>query len=327
MRLQPLSGKEAEGLLSALVGSNKLAASRAAATLLRAASGNPLFLEETVQTLREAGIVDDEGWHLADATAELPTSTSLHGLIASRLDKLAPSEKQVAHYASVVGEVFWPGAIAHLQGEAGGVSSDLIEHLGELVKRDFVRELETSTLSGEREFAFKHILIRDAAYGQMPKGRRFELHVRLAEWTQALSTTEELIEVVAWHYERAALLAREVVRSPVKAPVREAVAALSAAAEKVERREGLREADGFYACALQLVDEADEEALDLSSRRARVLIGLGNVQQGLQWLGRLKTAARKAGRLDVAWDRTHVHRPGWTTARGVSPTRWNAPRS
>ena len=244
LRLEALSDEAGAALLRELLGSEELAAAPEAATLLRAAGGNPLFLEETVLALREAGLVDDEGWHLPPGTDELPTATSLQSLIGSRLDQLPRPEKRIAQHASVVGAVFWPGSVAHVQGDTAKQNGDLIGHLEALEQRDFVREHEISSVSGEREYGFKHILIRDVAYGQLPKGRRIELHMRFAEWMQALPT-EEFIEIVAWHLERACRLAGEVARSPVEPPIDEAVAALVRAAEKAEHREGIREAERF----------------------------------------------------------------------------------
>jgi predicted ATPase len=300
LRLEALSGEAAQTMVRELLGSERLGGTPASALLLRTAGGNPLFLLEMVHALRERGFLDHEGWHLPDETAELPTPRTLESLIVSRLDQLAWPAKQIAQHASVVGAVFWPGAVAHMQSDGRGVNADVVEHLMTLERRDFVLEHDTSTVDGEREFAFTHILIRDAAYGQLPKGRRIELHVRFADWVRALSAADEFIEIVAWHLEHACLLAREVVRSPVEPPIREAVLALSHAGEKAERREGLREADGYYARALVLAGEGGEDAVDLGVRRAGVLIGLGRVREGLELLKPIEVEARAVGRLDLA---------------------------
>jgi tetratricopeptide (TPR) repeat protein len=266
--------------------------------LLRTAGGNPLFLEETVQALRDAGMVDDQGWHLPDDAAELPTPTSLQGLIGSRLDQLARPEKRLAQNASVVGTVFWPGAVVHLQASSGGMD-ELVPKLRSLEKRDMVREHELSSVAGELEFAFKHILIRDVAYGQLPKGRRMELHLRFAEWVRTLPT-EEFIEIVAWHLERSCKLATEVARTPVEPPIAEAVAALCAAADKAERREGIREADRYYARALELVgEERSEQALEARLGRAGTLDMLGDLQRADELLVQVADCGTEIGHADL----------------------------
>ena len=298
LRLEALSDEAGTALLRELLGSEALAEAPEAATLLRAAGGNPLFLEETVLALREGGLVDEEGWHLPPGTDELPTATSLQSLIGSRLDQLPRPEKRIAQHASVVGAVFWPGSVAHVQGDAAKQNGDLTGHLEALEQRDLVREHEDSSVAGEREYGFKHILIRDVAYGQLPKGRRIELHMRFAEWMQALPS-EEFIEIVAWHLERACRLAGEVARSPVEPPVDEAVAALIRAAEKAEHREGTREAERFYIRALELVDDEHELALELRLRRARMLYALGKADQAVELLMPIADAASAADNLHV----------------------------
>jgi tetratricopeptide (TPR) repeat protein len=283
MRLEALSDAAGTALLRELLGSDELATAPQAATVLRAAGGNPLFLEETVLALQEAGLVDEHGWHLPPGTEELPTATSLQALIGSRLDQLPRPEKRIAQHASVVGSVFWPGSVAHVQGDAGKQADELVQHIEGLEQRDLVRAHEVSSVAGEREYGFKHILIRDVAYGQLPKGRRIELHMRFAEWMQALPT-EEFIEIVAWHLERSCRLAGEVARSPVEPPVSEAVAALMRAAEKAERREGMREAERYYARALEIVDDGHEATFELRVRQAKTLQVLGRVQEALELL-------------------------------------------
>jgi len=299
IRLEGLTDEGARALLHELLGSEELANAPAADTLLRTAGGNPLFLEETVQAMHNAGMVDDEGWHLPDDTDELPTPTSLQGLIGSRLDQLARPEKRLAQNASVVGTVFWPGAVQHLQGEAVPPDPELVGKLRSLEERDLVREHELSTVAGELEFAFKHILIRDVAYGQLPKGRRMELHMRFAEWVRALPT-EEFIEIVAWHLERSCKLAGEVARTPVEPPIVEAVAALCAAADKAERREGIREADRYYARALELVGEQrSAQALGARLGRAGTLDMLGELQRADELLVQVADGGTEIGRADL----------------------------
>ena len=119
------------------------------------------------------------------------------------------------------------------------------------------------------------MLIRDVAYGRLPKGRRVGLHVRFADWIDALPDgSEEFVEILAYHLEQACLVAREVGRSEVPPPVDRAVEALSKAGEKAEQREGLREAHRFYSRALELIPVGGVATLlDLRLRRARARSG------------------------------------------------------
>jgi predicted ATPase len=198
-----------------------------AKALIENAGGNPLFLEETVRMLHDEGLIDLEQWQ-SDEARELPIPTSVQGLISSRLDRLERGEKQLAHHASVVGPVFWAGAVAHLGLDNGTPPEDPRPGLQELERRDFVAHRTVSTVAGEDEYAFKHILMRDVAYGQLPKGRRAQLHLRFSDWvTGERGKGEEFIEIVAWHLEQACGLSREVARSPIEPPIREAADALA----------------------------------------------------------------------------------------------------
>jgi class 3 adenylate cyclase/tetratricopeptide (TPR) repeat protein len=261
-------------LLSELLGTEDTTAGPLEA-LLRNAGGNPLFLEETVRMVVDAGMDLEDGGATDAETLGVPSS--LQALIGSRLDQLPVPDKRVAQTASVVGTVFWPGAVATMDSGNGDLSS----HLQALEQRDFIRSLPGSTVTGEPEYAFKHILIRDVAYGQLPKGRRVDLHVRFADWVEALPAGEdELVEIVAYHLEQACRLAGEVARSPVPPPVLRAVEALIGAAEKAERREGMREAARFYERALAVVgDELPETAIEIRLRRGRMRTALGELRQ------------------------------------------------
>jgi predicted ATPase/class 3 adenylate cyclase len=285
IELDALPAEAGQALLTQLLGQAELAKNAVAASVLRTAGGNPLFLEEMVQMLLDAGLVDSEGWHVEAEAGELAVPTSLQALIGSRLDQLPGSQKRIAQHASVVGTVFWPGAVAYLDGNTAP-NGDLATGLNELERRDLVHRNEVSSVAGEREYAFKHVLIRDVAYAQLPKGRRAHFHLRFADWTSALpGRGDEFIEIVAYHLEQACLLAREVAHSPVEPPVLEAVTALARAGEKAERREGIREAERFYARALAVVgDEHPEITTELRLRRGRALTGLGELRGAAELL-------------------------------------------
>jgi class 3 adenylate cyclase/tetratricopeptide (TPR) repeat protein len=284
IRLCPLGEQESQALLAELVGAGAPALAGRLQALLDKAGGNPLFLEETVRMLVEGGFLE-EG---ADDAESLPVPTSIQSLIGSRLDGLPAQEKRVAQHASVAGSVFWSGAVAHLSGEDG----ELDRRLELLEQRDFVRAHEVSTVADEREWAFKHILTRDVAYGRLPKGRRISLHVRFGEWISALpGGEEEFVEIVAYHLEQACRLAREVGRSEVPPPIERAVEMLMRAAERAEQREGIREADRFYERALALVDAEEDKALELRFRRARLLAVLADHKAAERDLGPVLEAA------------------------------------
>jgi class 3 adenylate cyclase/tetratricopeptide (TPR) repeat protein len=300
VELQTLGREQAAALLTDLTGDPELAETPFAAALIANAGGNPLFLEETVRTLREQGLIDLEQWQ-AEGAAELPVPTSVQGLISSRLDRLATPEKQLAHHASVVGAVFWAGAVAHLGASANTPPSDPHSGLAELERRDFVAQAPVSSVADDDEYSFKHILMRDVAYGQLPKGRRAELHLRFSDWVDVLpGSADEFVEVVAWHLEQACRLSREVAKSPIDPPIREAVAALADAARRAERRESLREAHRYYSRALGVLDEEHPELeVELRLRRGDILMMLGELKEAAGELEWVAEAASSLGRTDV----------------------------
>jgi class 3 adenylate cyclase/tetratricopeptide (TPR) repeat protein len=300
VELQALGPEQAAALLTDLTGDPALASTPFASALIANAGGNPLFLEETVRTLREQGLIDLERWGSEDA-GELPIPTSVQGLISSRLDRLATAEKQLAHHASVIGAIFWAGAVAHLGPREGPQAGDPRTGLAELERRDFVAHQAASTVADDDEYAFKHILMRDVAYGQLPKGRRAELHLRFFEWVTALpGSADEFVEIVAWHLEQACRLSREVAKSPIEPPVREAAAALADAASRAERRESLREAHRYYSRALNVLDDDHPELdVELRLRRADILMMLGELREAAGELEWVAEAATDLGRTDV----------------------------
>jgi class 3 adenylate cyclase/tetratricopeptide (TPR) repeat protein len=300
IELNTLGRQQAVALLTDLLGDAALAETPFASALIENAGGNPLFLEETVRTLRDRGLVDAERWRSEDV-GDLPVPTSVQGLISSRLDQLDSTEKRLAHHASVVGAVFWAGAVAHISVEEASPAADPRPGLASLERRDFVAHSAVSTVAGEDEYAFKHILMRDVAYGQIPKGRRAQLHVRFSDWVTILpGSAEEFAEVVAWHLEQACRLSREVARSPIEPPVLEAAGALANAARRAEQREGLREAHRYYTRALDVLGDAHAEVqLEVRLRRADITMMLGQLKEAGEELEKVADAAQQHGRADV----------------------------
>ncbi len=163
IELAPLTVDESMELADALARDGELPAARRA-LVLEKAEGNPLFLEETIRMLAEHDGGDEA----------IPDT--IHALIAARIDRLPSDEKRLLQHASVVGRVFWRGI---LERRGAGLVS---ERLDALIAREFVTREERSTISGEEAFRFKHVLIRDVAYGALSKGERAELHADVAAW-------------------------------------------------------------------------------------------------------------------------------------------------
>ncbi len=282
--LPPLTSAESQELVSELLGSPEPTAGLEA--LLDAAEGNPLFLEESVHLLAEGG---------GTATA-LAAPPSLRSMIGARLDRLPDLQRHLSLRASVVGGSFWPGAVASLN----GVVEDIEGALEALSGLDVADERSPSTIHGEREFAFKHDLIREVAYAACQKACAPSCTSAAPSGSPPARRVTSSSEIGAYHLEQACRLAGELERSPVPPPVEAAVEALRAAALKAERREGLREADRLYERALRLVsDDYPEIAVELRLRRARVLAALGDLDEAGERFRAVAADAGVVGRADL----------------------------
>ena len=173
--------------------------------------------------------------------------------------------------------------------------------LAELERRDFVAHLKISTVADDEEFSFNHILMRDVAYGQVPKGRRAQLHLGFTEWVEKLpSSADEFVEIVAWHLEQACLLSREVARSPIDPPIREAAEMLAEAGGRAERRESLREAHRYYTRALDLLGEEHADLrVGLRLHRADMAMMLGQLKEATDELLEVASQAAALSRTEV----------------------------
>ena len=220
--LLPLGDDESEELSNALLSRTDVTRIQRGLVLERA-EGNPLFLEEIAHALRDGRGLDG-----------IPDS--LQALIASRIDGVAADEKKLLQSAALIGRVFWRGALERLAPDI-----EVVELLDRLVNREFVVAEERSSISGEHAYRFKHVLIRDVAYGGMSKARRAEEHQAFADWV-ADRARDELAEIRAHHLEQAADLLIELAGTIPEDLARSAAEALEEAGRRGLRRGALRSA-------------------------------------------------------------------------------------
>ena len=238
-----LSDEETAVLLQRLLDRAVLDADAQQAVLQRA-EGNPLYAEEYARMLAE----HDGG--------DLPLPETVQGLIAARIDALAPGEKALLQDASVIGKVFWPGALPG--------AGDRILHA--LERKEFIRRDRRSSIAGETQYAFLHALVRDVAYGQIPRAERAGKHGRAAEWLTSLAgdRAEDHAEMLAHHYREALTLgeAAGMDTTALRDPARHAFAD---AAERAFSLSAGRTALDFARAALELTDPDSPErpALEL----------------------------------------------------------------
>jgi class 3 adenylate cyclase/tetratricopeptide (TPR) repeat protein len=260
LRLQPLSDEAVEELIA------KRVMGELRTKIARAASGNPLFIEEM---LAMAGERD----------GEVVVPPTLQTLLAARLDQLEAAERSVLELGSIEGEIFHRGAVQALAPEGTTVTP----HLAALVRKELIRG-DRPELAGEDGFRFRHILIRDAAYDAMSKARRADLHERLASWLeQRPDQLLELDEIVGYHLERACRYREELGLSADDRLTSAARMRLRSAAH----RAGLRQ---DYGAVVSLLERAAALApaaeLDLALET--------EIGDALIWVGRGDDALRRA---------------------------------
>jgi len=176
--------------------------------LVELADGNPLYAHEYTRMLIEQGTLHPSGeqWWL-ETGEDLPMPESVHAVIANRVDLLDPADRTVLQAAAVVGMQFWPGAVA----AALARPVDTIERsLRLLEKRDLIHEQATSTMAGQPEYRFGHVLVRDVCYQRLPRTERVARHERTADWLDSVSASRstDLAEVLAYHRYTAHEIAR-----------------------------------------------------------------------------------------------------------------------
>src|ERR687898_528435 len=186
--LSPLSGQETATLLHGLLEQTVLPAD-VQSLLLDRAGGNPLYAEEFARIALERDAL---------VGGELPLPESIQGLISARLDTLSDGEKALVQDASVVGKVFWLGALGQL---GGGVEPSSVEVLLQgLQRKQFVQRERRSSMEGDAQYSFAHTLVRDVAYSQIPRAERAEKHRRAAAWIESLGRPDDHVELRAHHY-------------------------------------------------------------------------------------------------------------------------------
>jgi ABC-type oligopeptide transport system substrate-binding subunit/class 3 adenylate cyclase len=174
--LGPLAPEAEAGLLRKLVGEGILPAA-IEERILKAAEGNPFFLEELVRSLSDRGAIVREGteWRFEHAVA-LEVPPTVEKVVLARVDALDAPAREAITAASALGRTF---SVPLLEGVLG--STGAAESLHKLERLDLVRALRRWP---EAEFSFKHALIQEAVYGTLLAEQRRELHRRATTWLE-----------------------------------------------------------------------------------------------------------------------------------------------
>jgi class 3 adenylate cyclase len=261
--LEPLDGAESEELARRLLEASGVVAEVARA-LSGTGEGNPLFIEELAAAVAERGA----------PAGELPTS--VRSIVAARLDALPPTERDAMLDASVVGKVFWGGALARMSGRGDGWR----DALDSLEGRDLIRRDPVSRLQGDVQYSFKHQLIREVAYGTLPRALRRERHAAVARFLEeAAGEAGEVVAALAHHWAEAGEGAR-------------AAEFFVRAGDQAGRGWAKDEAVTFYGQALELLPESEpERRRDVTRRRAVAMQAAYHLMEMLAATGRVAASS------------------------------------
>ncbi|MFL5798741.1 MAG: AAA family ATPase [Actinomycetota bacterium] len=224
------------------------------------AEGNPLFIEELAAALSE---------RVTEAVVELPTNVK--STIAARLDGLPAGLRAALMDASVVGKVFWRGAVLAMRdGDA-----DLDDVLDQLEGRDFIHRDSVSQVQGDRQYMFTHMLVREVAYATLPRAARRERHAAVAGFIERASgeRVEEAAAILAYHWREAG-------------DATKAVEYFVKAADHAGRGWAKGEAIKLLEQALDLVGD-DRLRRTIALRRAESLVDLGDLTAAIPALDEL----------------------------------------
>jgi class 3 adenylate cyclase/tetratricopeptide (TPR) repeat protein len=295
LRLDPLPSASADAFLQALLGDDPGLAPLTQLLIART-QGNPFFLEESVRTLVETGLLMGErgAYRLTRPLESLQVPATVQVLLAARIDRLPPEDKRLLQTAAVIGtEVPWP----LLQAIADEPEEALHRGLAHLQAAEFLYE---TSLFPERAYTFKHALTHEVAYGGLLREQQRLLHGRIVA-----AIEQHHANRLADQVER---LAQHALRGEVWD---KAVAYFCQAGDKALARSTGREAVGCFEQALAALEHLPEsharheQAID-------VRFGLRNALVTRLEYGRVLTYLREAEGLAQAL--SDQHRFGWCAA-------------
>jgi class 3 adenylate cyclase/tetratricopeptide (TPR) repeat protein len=271
LMIEPLSAAETESLVGALLPEGETVP----VAVVERSGGNPLFAEEMARHIAEGNM----------ETAELPDT--VQAVLAARLDALEPFERQLVQQAAVMGRTFWEGSLAAL---AGSDQRRLERTLGSLQEKHILAPGAETRLTGERELAFKHVLIRDVAYGMLPKAVRARKHFEVGTFIEerAGDRTDEVVSLLGEHYGRAASLGREggIPMDELDRMQRRALSFLEQAGDTGALLFANREAADHYRHARQVhPQDGRPDAVRIGEKLGEVSLRLGRVDEAIAvWL-------------------------------------------
>ena len=210
------------------------------------AEGNPFYIEEVINSLIESGILtrDNGDWKLDREVSEADIPSTIHGVLAARIDRLEKVYRRILQEASVIGRVFFYEVLKRIT----DIQTPIDEHLGRLKGVDLIR---TMSLEPDLEYIFKHALIQEVVYNGLLKKERQEIHERIGLTIEKLfeNRLPEFYETLAFHYGRGQSFPK-------------ALDYLMKSGEKSLRRYAVEESHRYYNEAFDLLTNKPDKTKD-----------------------------------------------------------------
>ena len=260
IRLKHLSAKASARLARKVLGD--AAETPLIDRLVALSEGHPFFLEELVRAASEGSLGDT-----------LPGT--IVAMVQTRLERLEPRARRALRAASILGEVFWRGAVEHMVGERSGDD----DPLAALVSGEICLRHRQSRFNGDEEYAFRHAILREGAYALLTDDDRKLGHRLAGEWLERAGEADPLI--LAGHFERAGLLDQ-------------AGSLYVRGAEQASARRNYEDAERWFARADELLS-----GLPIVARRGRGLARFrrGHHEHAVTELAAARAQAEAAGDL------------------------------
>ena len=249
--LAPLSDEETVLLMSSLA-KRPLMDAVVQQSLVERSGGNPLYINEFVR------LVEELGWRgKLTAGDDVPLPDSVAAIIAARLDLLDTDDKTILQAAAVVGRVFWAAALSFIEGID---AAEVQRRLRRLVTSELIRPVRRSSMQGQDEYSFAHVLARDGAYKRLTREDRARLHEATARWLEAVSgeRATDVAELLAFHH----AVAWELAPSLDADRRRRVYRFQMAAGERAQAFDAVRAA-GFYRSAITVAGTESERGRSL----------------------------------------------------------------
>jgi class 3 adenylate cyclase len=199
LRLDPLGKESAEEMLTAMVGDG-VEVRPLKRLIIERTQGNPFFMEETVQVLLDEGALVRDGAtvRITKSLRDLKIPPTVQAILAARIDRLPPDEKDLLQALAVMGKEFKLGIVRTVSGKS---DDDLNRMLGNLQLAEFIYE---QPAVGDVEYSFKHALTQEVAYNSVLIERRKLLHERAGQALESMfaGQLDDHLEELAHHYSR-----------------------------------------------------------------------------------------------------------------------------